>query len=222
MKILIWGGQSQARIILRMIDELYGKSVAISGIFDHTITELNFSTKSKFYSSSHEVNNLIKNSTHYVVCIGGDRGYARYMTSQKLQERGLKPLSVVSKHSILDELDSMGVGTQAMPGAIIHKFTNIGDDCIMNTNSTVDHECNIGNGVHVMVGAAIAGRVNIGNFSTIGTNATVLPNLTIGENAYVGAGAVVTKDVEDGVVVVGVPARWLRKFKPIVDLRAFR
>jgi sugar O-acyltransferase (sialic acid O-acetyltransferase NeuD family) len=205
-----------------MIDELYGKSATILGLFDDTLAELPFSTKSKFYSRSHEIDDLIKNSTHYVVCIGGNRGYARYMISQKLQERGLKPLSVISKHSVLDELNSIGVGTQAMPGAIIHKFTNIGNDCIMNTNSTVDHECNIGNGVHVMVGAAIAGKVNIGNFSTIGTNATVLPSITIGANVYVGAGAVVTKDVEDGVVVVGVPARWLRKFEPIVDLSAFR
>ena len=221
MKILIWGGRSKARIILRMIDELYGKSAIISGIFDNTLAELPFSTVSKFYSSFRELDNLINNSSHYVVCMGGEHGYARYMTAQKLQERGLKPLSVISKHSVLDELNSMGVGTQTMPGAIIHKFTNIGDDCIMNTNSTVDHECNIGNGVHVMVGATIAGQVNIGSFSTIGTNATVLPNITIGENVYVGAGAVVTKDVEDGVVVVGVPARWLRNFEPSIDLSAF-
>ncbi|MBI3490734.1 MAG: N-acetyltransferase [Acidobacteria bacterium] len=43
----------------------------------------------------------------------------------------------------------------------------------------------------------------------IGVNATLLPLITIGENALVGAGSVVTKDVPDGMVVAGSPARIL-------------
>lgn len=47
--------------------------------------------------------------------------------------------------------------------------------------------------------------------ATIGANATILPGLTIGENAMVGAGSVVTKDVPPNVVVIGNPARQVRK-----------
>ncbi|WP_225421336.1 DapH/DapD/GlmU-related protein [Levilactobacillus fuyuanensis] len=47
----------------------------------------------------------------------------------------------------------------------------------------------------------------------IGAGATVLPGVTVGENAIVGAGAVVTKDVPANVVVVGTPARVLRRVK---------
>jgi len=46
---------------------------------------------------------------------------------------------------------------------------------------------------------------------TIGANATILPGITIGENVTVGAGSVVTKDVPDGVIVIGNPARILRR-----------
>jgi acetyltransferase-like isoleucine patch superfamily enzyme len=41
----------------------------------------------------------------------------------------------------------------------------------------------------------------------IGANATILPGITIGENAIVGAGSVVTKNVPNGVIVIGNPAK---------------
>jgi acetyltransferase-like isoleucine patch superfamily enzyme len=44
----------------------------------------------------------------------------------------------------------------------------------------------------------------------IGAGATVLPGVTIGANAVVAAGAVVSRDVEDNVVVGGVPAKLIK------------
>lgn len=43
--------------------------------------------------------------------------------------------------------------------------------------------------------------------ASIGSGAVIMCGVTIGERALVGAGAVVTRDVPDGVVVAGVPAR---------------
>ena len=47
--------------------------------------------------------------------------------------------------------------------------------------------------------------------ANIGANATILCGVTIGEHSTVGAGAVVTKDVPANAVVVGNPARELKK-----------
>jgi len=47
--------------------------------------------------------------------------------------------------------------------------------------------------------------------AAIGTGAVLLPGITIGEGAMVGAGAVVVEDVPDGAVVVGNPARVIRR-----------
>ena len=45
----------------------------------------------------------------------------------------------------------------------------------------------------------------------IGSGAILLPGVTIGAEAIVAAGAVVTKDVPDGCVVMGIPARVVRQ-----------
>ena len=46
--------------------------------------------------------------------------------------------------------------------------------------------------------------------AVIGSNVTLLP-VTIGENSEVGAGAVVTKNVPDNCIVLGNPARIIKK-----------
>ncbi|MEJ2111281.1 MAG: acyltransferase [Acidobacteriota bacterium] len=49
--------------------------------------------------------------------------------------------------------------------------------------------------------------------ASIGSGATILSKITIGEHAIVGAGSVVTRDVPENSIVVGNPARILRKIE---------
>ena len=55
--------------------------------------------------------------------------------------------------------------------------------------------------------------IHIGKGVWIGSGAKILPGVSIGDNAIVGAGAVVTKDVEANTIVVGMPAKPVRKIK---------
>ena len=55
--------------------------------------------------------------------------------------------------------------------------------------------------------------------ASIGSGATILSNLSIGENAIVGAGSVVTKNVTANTVVVGNPAKFLRKVEQTMEVK---
>lgn len=53
--------------------------------------------------------------------------------------------------------------------------------------------------------------ISIGDDVWIGTNAVILPGVTIGSHSVVAAGAVVTKDVPNGCIVAGVPAKIIKR-----------
>jgi acetyltransferase-like isoleucine patch superfamily enzyme len=49
--------------------------------------------------------------------------------------------------------------------------------------------------------------VRVGSGTLLGLGSRILPGIRVGRGCTVGAGAIVTRDVPDGVTVVGVPAR---------------
>lgn len=53
----------------------------------------------------------------------------------------------------------------------------------------------------------LAGPISVGNNVFVGKGALILPNVTIGDDCVIGANAVVTKNVENGTIVAGNPAR---------------
>lgn len=63
-------------------------------------------------------------------------------------------------------------------------------------------------------GVETTAAITLGTNVWIGGAAVLLPGVTVGDNAVVGAGAVVVKDVAANTVVVGNPAKVVRKIEP--------
>ena len=136
-------------------------------------------------------------------------GAAPLRRSRSLALRGLgaEIASVVHPQATLAPGVELGEGSVVFAGAVVNTGSRIGAFCIVNTGASVDHDAELDDGVQVGPGAVLAGAVTCGEDAFIGSGAVLLPGLRIGARAVVGAGAVVTRDVPDGVTVIGNPAR---------------
>ncbi len=145
------------------------------------------------------------------IAIGGARGTDRLAIAALLRTLDIGLPAVVHPGASVSASARIGEGSQVLAGAVIAADAMLGDATIVNHGAVVDHECILGHGVHVAPGAVLCGCIRVEDGAMVGAGATVLPRLRIGRGAVVGAGAVVTRDVPDGAVVVGNPAREHRK-----------
>jgi serine O-acetyltransferase len=84
-------------------------------------------------------------------------------------------------------------------GVVIHKSSKIGRHCLISQQVTIGGR------------SGMQGAPEIGDYVRIGAGAKILGKVRIGDFAVIGANAVVLKDVPEGAVVAGVPARELRR-----------
>ncbi len=148
---------------------------------------------------------------HIFVGIGlNDR---RLEIARRLQSAGWTLPSLIHPSAIVDPTVVVGDGTLVAPGAVVNIDAVIGFACIINTGASVDHDCRVEDGCHVAPGARLCGTVRLGARCMVGAGAVVIPETTVGAGATIGAGATVIRDVAANDVVVGVPARSVRREK---------
>jgi carbonic anhydrase/acetyltransferase-like protein (isoleucine patch superfamily) len=93
---------------------------------------------------------------------------------------------------------------------VIGENTNIQDNCVVHADA--GNNVVVGDGCTVGHGAIIHG-CNIKNNVLVGMGAIILNGAKIGNNTIIGAGSLVTqnKEFEDGVLILGNPAKVVRK-----------
>jgi len=146
-----------------------------------------------------------------LVAIGGARGRDRLELQAHFERHAVTPATVVHRTAFVAATVELGAGTQVLAQTAISADARLGAACIVNTGASVDHECILGDGVHIAPGAMLAGCVEVGDHTLVGIGAVVLPRIRLGHDVIVGAGAVVTRDIHDGQVVFGNPARFVRQ-----------
>lgn len=109
--------------------------------------------------------------------------------------------------SVVDYGCEIGSRVKVHCSCYIAQFTVIEDDVFVGPGTTVTNDFHPGcpRSKECMRGPTIKRGAAVGGGSVL------LPGVTIGEGALVGAGSVVTRDVIPGGVVVGNPARKIRR-----------
>lgn len=156
---------------------------------------------------------LLKEGIRYafigVGSIGDTRPRARLF--EKVKALGYEMPNIVHRSAVVADSVAMGEGVCVFAGALINPDVIIGNNVTIYTGTVIEHDCVIGDHVQLSPGVRVAGGVKVGKGSFIGVGASVIQNIAIGSNAIIGAGSVVIRDVPDNVVVVGVPARILKR-----------
>lgn len=141
---------------------------------------------------------------------------------------------------IYSEVD-IGNECQTGHNVMIREKTVISSNTVIGTNSVIDGNVSIGENVSIQTGVYIPLHCKIGNkvfmgpFSkltndkymmrkeftligptiedevSLGANSVVLPGVTLKKGTIVGAGSVITKNTEVNDIVIGNPARLLKK-----------
>ncbi len=121
----------------------------------------------------------------------------------------------IGSHTIVEHHVTIGNGVRLHSNVFVPEFSVLEDDCwlgpnVVVTNARYPRSKNV---KETLKGATIK------RGAKIGANATLLPGVVIGANALVGAGAVVTRDVPDGAVVAGNPARVIKNIGEIEEYK---
>lgn len=124
----------------------------------------------------------------------------------------------------------MGKGSTIHVGAKFYapRGVQIGEGSLIGDHAVLDGRASLKIGSHVDIASQVMiynsehnlcaedfrpidAPVEIGDYVFIGPRAIILPGVKIGKGAAIAAGAVVTKDVEPGMIVGGVPAKVIKQ-----------
>lgn len=180
-------------------------------------------------------------------CILGEPTYDYYKNpdNHEFKTTEIGKNSIIRSNTIIYEGTTIGENFQTGHHVTIREDTNIGNNCSIGTLSDIQGKAKIGNfvrlhsNVHIGQLTEIEDYVwifpyvvttndmyppmdklkgcKIKKYALVTTGSILLPGVEVGENTLVAAGAVVSKNVEDGKVVRGVPAKVTGDIENIKD-----
>jgi UDP-3-O-[3-hydroxymyristoyl] glucosamine N-acyltransferase len=105
------------------------------------------------------------------------------------------------------------IGANSVIAAGVLRPTELGRGCKLDSHVQIAHNVRLGEGALLASQSGIAGSTVVGRGFRMGGAASLDGHLRIGDNVSVAACSGVTKDLSDGAVVAGFPARPIREWR---------
>lgn len=205
-RLYIIGAGGSGREVAWLAEQSWGRNVAIDFVVDNP-------SYLKDSVNEHSVKllaELVPNkSARYVIAIGDSA--ARRRISASCHAASLQEALIVHPRAELSQWVTIGRGTIICAGVIATTNIRIGEHVHINIDCTISHDVIIGDYATLSPGVHVSGHVHIGEGVFIGTGANIINGsahapLLIGNGAVIAAGACVTKSVDAGALMAGVPA----------------
>lgn len=156
---------------------------------------------------SYTFNEAVKSFQNLEVAIAIGEPSTREKIYDKVKENGVNLATLIHPGVYIDESTTVGAGCIICEGVTITSCVEIGEDTFIQPHAVIGHDIKIGK--HCMIGASseIGGADVVGDRTYMGFMSGTKELLTIGKDVICSAGAIVFRDLPDGAIAVGNPAR---------------
>ena len=118
---------------------------------------------------------------------------------------------IVGSHVTIENEVTIGDYTKLQTGVYLCAWVTIEDHCFIAPCVVTTNDNFMGRTERRFTAR---GGCTIRHGARVGANVTLLPNVEVGAEAFVAAGAIVTRDVPPATLVMGTPARAVRRVPP--------
>lgn len=160
-----------------------------------------------------ENENYFDSTNHKAIVAVGNPKLRKKIVDQIIAKHGegvfktlVHPTANLMDHKII-----IGYGSIICANCILTCDITLGPWSQLNLATTIGHDVITGAFFTTAPGVHISGKVHAGDRVYFGTNASTVENINICDDATIGAAACVSKDILEGGIYVGIPAKKLEK-----------
>ena len=115
--------------------------------------------------------------------------------------------TLIHPRAYVDTSAAVGPDCILYPNVCVGPNVTLGCNTVVYFNTVIHHDCAVGPHSAICAGVCLTGDVTLWTCVYVSAAAVIRDGVQVGAEALVGMGAVVTKNVESGQTVCGVPAR---------------
>jgi sugar O-acyltransferase (sialic acid O-acetyltransferase NeuD family) len=145
------------------------------------------------------------------VIIATGEPFFREMMAQKIYDAGFKLAKLISPTAVVSDRAHIADGVIIMHGCVISCDAVLEENIYLNYYVLIAHDSSVGKNSVLSSKSITGGHVRIGHSTYIAQGVQIRDRINIGSNTIIGMGSVVLRDISDGVIAMGTPARAMKE-----------